>query len=115
MDLDGFGIQFKPLLFVDQEFLDVFALIPLKLNHLAHLSVIDNGAIAGKFLLNDLKDFLLVELFGQTLDSSQGLATIALLNPNMDVILRLLGFPGVFVGFGEGVEGLEIFDGHKLV
>jgi hypothetical protein len=32
----------------------------------------------------------------------------------MDVILRLLGFSGVLVGFGEGVVGLEIFDGHKL-
>ena len=25
------------------------------------------------------------------------------LDPNVDVILRLLCFPGVFVGFGEGV------------
>ena len=25
------------------------------------------------------------------------------LNPNMDVVLRLLGLPLVFVGFGEGV------------
>ena len=25
------------------------------------------------------------------------------LDPYMDVILRLLGFPSVFVGFGEGV------------
>lgn len=44
--LDGFGIKFQPLLFVDQEFLNVFALITLKLNHLAHLSIIDDGAIA---------------------------------------------------------------------
>jgi hypothetical protein len=32
----------------------------------------------------------------------------------MDVVLRLLSLAGVFVGFGEGVEGLEVFDGHKL-
>lgn len=43
--LDGFGIKFKPLLFIDQEFLDIFALITLKLDHLAHLSVIDNCSI----------------------------------------------------------------------
>lgn len=115
MNLDGFGIKFQPLLFVDQEFLDIFALITLKLNHLAHLSVIDDGAIASEFLLDDLEDLFLIELLGQALDSSQGLATIALLDPNMDVVLRLLSFPSIFVGFGEGVEGLEIFDGHKLV
>lgn len=115
MDLDSFGIKFQPFLFIDQEFLDIFALITLKLDHLAHLSVIDDCAIASEFLLDDLEDLLLIEFLGQTLDSSQGLATIALLNPNMDVVLRLLSFPGIFVGFGEGVEGLEIFDGHKLV
>jgi hypothetical protein len=36
------------------------------------------------------------------------------LNPYMDIILRLLGLAGIFVSFGEGVEGLEVFDGHKL-
>lgn len=115
MDLDGFGIKLQSLLFVDQEFLDVFALITLKLDHLAHFSVIDDCAIASEFFLDDLENLFLVEFLGQALDSSQGLATIALLNPDMDVVLRLLSFPSIFVGFGEGVEGLEIFDGHKLV
>jgi hypothetical protein len=32
----------------------------------------------------------------------------------MDVISCLLLFSCFFVGFGEGVVGLEIFDGHKL-
>jgi hypothetical protein len=32
----------------------------------------------------------------------------------MDVVLDLFDITGVVVGFGEGVEGLEIFDGHKL-
>lgn len=31
-----------------------------------------------EFLLNDFEDLFLIELFGQALDSSQGLATIAL-------------------------------------
>ena len=46
-DLDSLGIEFKTLLLVDQEFFDIFALITLKLNHLAHLSVVDDGPIAG--------------------------------------------------------------------
>lgn len=45
--------------------MDIFTLISLELNHLAHLRVIDDGAIAGKFLLDDLEDFLLVEFLGQ--------------------------------------------------
>ena len=83
-----------------------------------------------KLLLDDLKYLLLVKFFRQSLDSSQGLTTIAFcasssqpplhqavfdavtgcfevivhtLDPNMDVILRLLCFASVFVGLGEGV------------
>jgi len=110
MDLDGLGIKLETLLLVHQELLDILALISLELNHLAHLSVVDNGAIASEFLLDDLEDLLLVELFRKALDCGQRLTTIALLDPNMDVILGLPGFPSVFVGFGEGVEGLQIFD-----
>jgi hypothetical protein len=32
----------------------------------------------------------------------------------VDIVLRLFSLAGIFVGFGEGVEGLEVFDGHKL-
>ena len=39
-------VELKPFLLVDQEFLDVLALITLKLDHLAHLSIVDDGAIA---------------------------------------------------------------------
>ena len=56
----------------------MLALIPLELNHLAHLSVHDDGAIAGKFFLDDLENFLPVKLLGKTLDSGQSLATITL-------------------------------------
>jgi hypothetical protein len=112
-------------------------LVSLKLNYLSHLSVRDNGSIAGELLLDDFEDLLLVKLLGETLDCSQGLASIALcnvsacvtqsrrlklgprdgrvaesmaeaggvrtLNTDMNVILRLLGLSGIFVGFGEGV------------
>lgn len=46
IDLDSFRIQLQPLLLVDEEFLDILSLIPLKLYHLAHFTVVDNGAIA---------------------------------------------------------------------
>jgi hypothetical protein len=110
MDLDGLSIKLKTLLLVGEEFLNIFALITLELDHLSHLTVDDDGAIASELLLDDLEDLLLVELLRETLDRRQSLTTISLLNSNMDVILRLLGLSCVFVGFGEGVEGLKIFD-----
>jgi len=110
VDLDGLGIQLKSFLFIGEEFLYILALIALKLNHLSHLTINDDGAIASEFLLDDLEDLLLIEFLRETLDSRQSLTTIALLNTNMYIILRLLGLSCIFVGFGEGVEGLEIFD-----
>jgi hypothetical protein len=46
MDLDGLGIKFQALFLVGEELLDILALISLKLNHLPHLSIDDDGAIA---------------------------------------------------------------------
>jgi len=110
MDFDGLGIELQPFLFVGEEFLNILALISLELNHLSHFGIDDNGAIASKLLLDDLEDLLLIEFFGETLNRGQGLTTIALLDTNVYVVLRLLGLSCIFVGFGEGVEGLEIFD-----
>lgn len=110
MDLYGLSVEFEPFFLINQKFLDILALIPLELDHLAHLTVVDDGAIASELLLNDLEDLLLVELFRETLNSCQSLTTIALLNPYMDIILGLFCIAGVFVSFGEGVEGLEVFD-----
>jgi hypothetical protein len=42
---DGLCIKLEPIL-VDQELLDVLTLISLQLNHLAHFTVIHDGAIA---------------------------------------------------------------------
>jgi len=103
MDLDGLGVKLQTLFLVGKKLLDILALIALELDHLAHLRVVDDGAIASELLLDDLEDLLLVELLRQALDRRQGLTTIALLNPYMDVILRLLCFAGVLVGLGEGV------------
>jgi len=44
--LDSLGIELQSLLLVCEEFLDILALISLELDHLSHLSIDDNGAIA---------------------------------------------------------------------
>ena len=56
----------------------ILALVSLQLDHLAHLRVMHNGAIASELLLDDLEDLLLIELLWEALDGGQGFATIAL-------------------------------------
>lgn len=114
VDLNVLGIQAQTFLLICQELLNIFALITLELNHFAHFRVVDNGAIASEFLLYHFQDLLLIKFFRQTLHRSQGLTTIALLDTDMYVILRRLGFATLFVGLGERVESLEVFDGHKI-
>lgn len=46
MDLDGLGVKLKTVL-TGKELLEILALVALELDHLAHLSVVDDGAIAG--------------------------------------------------------------------
>lgn len=107
--LDSLDVQLQAVL-CNKEFLHVFALITLKLNHFSHLTVSDNGTIAGELLLDDLENLLLVEFLGQALDCGQSLTTIALLDTNVDVILTLLfnSVSGVVVGLREGVcEGMS--------
>lgn len=98
MDFDGLGIKLETFLLVGQELLNILTLISLQLNHLSHLSVIDDGAIAcyksvscfesykfcrrlwkqhTELLLDHLQDLLLIELLRKTLNCGQGLATIA--------------------------------------
>jgi hypothetical protein len=75
--LYGLCIELEAIL-GDEKLLNIFALISLQLNHLAHLTVVDDRAIASELLLDDFEDLLLVELLGQALDCGQSLATIAL-------------------------------------
>jgi len=110
MDLDGLGIKLETLLLVGEELLNIFALISLKLDHLSHLGVNNDGAIASKLLLDDLEDLLLIEFLWKTLDSGQSLTTIALLYTNVDVVLGLLCLSSVFVRFCERVKRSQIFD-----
>jgi len=116
MDLDGLRIKLEAVFLVDQEFLDGLALVTLKLDDLSHFGIRHDGAIASELLLDYLQDLLVVKFSWESLNRSQRLAAIALLDTNMDIFLFLLrSFSGIFVGFGEGVIGLEVFDvGHKL-
>ena len=66
--LYSLAIKTKSLLLIHQKLLNIFTLIPLQLNHLAHLRVIDNVAIAGKLLLDHAQNLLLVELLWKALD-----------------------------------------------
>ena len=44
--LDGLDIKLQPFLLVGEEFLHILALVSLELDHLSHLIVRDDGAIA---------------------------------------------------------------------
>lgn len=85
MDLDGLGIDFKTLVLVNEKILHSIALITLQLDHIAGLFIVDDGAVAGKLFLDDLEDFLEVELGWDTLDRGQCLTTITLLDADVDV------------------------------
>jgi hypothetical protein len=78
VDLNGLAIKPQALFLVRHEILHIFALISLQLDHLSHLGIGDDGAIAGELLLDYFEDLLLVEFLGQALDRGQGFATIAL-------------------------------------
>jgi hypothetical protein len=86
--LYGLCIELEAIL-GDEELLNILALISLQLNHLAHLTVVDDRAIASELLLDDLEDLLLVELLGQALDCGQSLATIALCGRKSATLLCL--------------------------
>jgi hypothetical protein len=93
--LDSLHVQGQAFLLIGEKFLNILALIALKLNHLSHLCIDDDGAIASlklldssddileltrhtELFLDDLEDLLLVEFLRETLDSCQSLTTIAL-------------------------------------
>ena len=87
--------------FLNQEHRNLLTLIALKLDDLAKFLVIDKGAIASKLLFERLEKLLRVVFFGEALKSRQSLATIALLDTNVDVAVhlrRLLRFLSEFFG-----------------
>ena len=85
--------------FFDQEHGDLLTLIALKLDHLAKFLVIDDGAVASKLLFERLEKLFLVvfcealvdgaHTFGQTLQRRERLASVSLLNTNVNVAVGL--------------------------
>ena len=85
--------------FFDQEHGDLLTLIALKLDHLAKFLVIDDGAVASKLLLERLEKLFLVvfcealvdcaHTLGQTLQRRQRLASVSLLDTNVNVAVGL--------------------------
>ena len=102
--LDGLEVQFETV-FGNQELLNVLSLITLELNDFSHLTIAHDSTIAGELLLDHLENLLLIELLGESLNCSQSLTTISLLDSDVDVILALLflGSALIVVGLREGV------------
>jgi len=89
--LHGFGGNGETGLLVRQEGADVVALVALELDDIADFFVVHDGAIACEFLLDHLEDLLEVEFAGDAGHGRQCLATITLLDADMDLVLGCLG------------------------
>ena len=87
---------------LNKELRHVFALIALKLDYLPQFFVLNNVTITAEFFLHVLKDLLVAELFLQTLNCSQALFAIPLLNADMNISF---GSGGIrILGVGEWIE-----------
>lgn len=86
MHLDGLRVQLQTRLLVRQKGLHVLPLVALQLQDVAQIVVVDGGAVAGKLLLDDGQDLLLREARRDALDGGQGLAAVALLDADMDIV-----------------------------
>ena len=97
-------------LVVHQERRRAHALVALQLDDRAQLGVVDHGAVAAELLLEGLDDLLVVERLVEPLDGRQGLAAVALLDADVDIVLGrcrrgassggALGRGGLLLGVG---------------
>jgi hypothetical protein len=85
MNLDSL---FLDNLFIDKKLRNFLALVTLELNDIAELGILDNGAVAAKILLEHFENFVEIHLLGNATGSGEGLATVALLNANVNIIGR---------------------------
>lgn len=85
MDLDLLLLDLESL---NQELLDLLALVALELQDLTVVSVLVDMAVATEILLKGLQNTLQVVLGGDTLDGSDSLAAVALLASDVDIVER---------------------------
>lgn len=114
MNLDRGRIQLKARLFVSQESLHVLALVALQLDNIAQITVMDSRSVARKLFLDDVEYLLLGKLGRNALNRGQRLATVALLDPDVDVIFAMNLFAMNILCLGKGLNGLEVFNRHGL-
>jgi len=70
-----------------QEVLNLNPLVALELDNLTSLLIFDEGTVTSEFLLESFEKLLGVVFLGEALQRGQRLATISLLDTDMDVIL----------------------------
>jgi len=92
-------------------------LITLKLYDLTHLLVVNEVTIASKLLLEGFQEFLRIILLWQTLQRSQSLPSVPLLNADVKVILRranVLVASERITLISERIESIEVLQAHAV-
>jgi len=100
-----------------QEVLNLDPLVTLKLDDFTDLLIFDEGTVASEFLLESLEELPRVVFLGEALQGCQRLATISLLDTDMDVTLlasyvlitKLLSF------VCKRVDSFEVLYVHAMV
>ena len=97
----------------------VVSLVSLKLDDLAELVVLNDGAVACELLLEGLDDFLEVDLGVNALHGGQALAAVSLLDADVNDVFwcaRCFFFFGVCEGIERPTQVLNVTEiGHKKV
>ena len=71
---------------LDQNFQNLLPLVALELDNFAHLLIIYNRTIARKLLLERFQEFLGIILGWDSLEGSDRLSSVSLLNTDVDVV-----------------------------
>jgi len=104
--------------FFDEEVGYLETLITLELDDLTGLLIINEGAVTSKFLLECLQELLGIIFFGQALEGCESLASVPLLDTDVDIVLLRsdVGTAAERVSLVcEGVESVEVLHAHAMV
>lgn len=104
--------------FFDEEVGYLDTLITLELDDLTGLLILNERAVASEFLLECLQELLSIVLLGQALQRREGLASVPLLNADVDVVLLRANVCARAKRVSlvcEGVESVEVLHAHATV